>query len=129
MGYVWVIGFLLEAGRFFHTLVIAIHNDVCFLGCFYDRGKAKDGGCTWKRSVADSGHLPPTSVFSVPTTIHTYSSTAYLRPTSAFALISPSAPIHKERVRHRLRKGVDQTSSRLRAGRDSLSGEAFFFRC
>jgi serine/arginine repetitive matrix protein 2 len=52
-------------------------------------------------------HLPqsPTSsVFSVPTTIHTYSSTAHLRPTSAFALISPSPPIQRERERRRLRK-------------------------
>ena len=49
-------------------------------------------------------HSPNSSVFSVPTTIHTYSSTAYLRPTSAFALIPPSPPIHKERERRRLRK-------------------------
>ena len=49
-------------------------------------------------------HSPTSSVFSVPTTIHTYSSTAHLRPTSAFALISPSPPIHKERERRRLRK-------------------------
>ncbi|KAF8815638.1 hypothetical protein BYT27DRAFT_6666426 [Phlegmacium glaucopus] len=44
---------------------------------------------------------PNSSVFSVPTTIHTYSSTTHLRPTSAFALIPPSPPIHKGR---RLRK-------------------------
>ena len=53
------------------------------------------------------GHFPqsPTSsVFSVPTSIHTYSSTAHLRPTSAFALIPPSPPIHRERERRRLRK-------------------------
>jgi hypothetical protein len=49
-------------------------------------------------------YSPTSSVFSVPTTIHTYSSTAHLRPTSAFALISPSPPIHKERERRRLRK-------------------------
>ena len=49
-------------------------------------------------------HSPTSSVFSVPTTIHTYSSTAHLRPTSAFALIPPSPPIHKERERRRLRK-------------------------
>ena len=49
-------------------------------------------------------HSPTSSVFSVPTTIHTYSSTSYLRPTSAFALIPPSPPIHKERERRRLRK-------------------------
>ena len=49
-------------------------------------------------------HSPTSSVFSVPTTIQTYSSTAHLRPTSAFALISPSPPIHKERERRRLRK-------------------------
>ena len=49
-------------------------------------------------------HSPTSSVFSVPTTVHTYSSTAHLRPTSAFALISPSPPIHKERERRRLRK-------------------------
>ena len=48
-------------------------------------------------------HSPTSSVFSVPTTIHTYSSTALLRPPSAFALI-PSPPIHKERERRRLRK-------------------------
>ena len=44
------------------------------------------------------------SVFSVPTTIHTYSSTAHLRANSAFALIPPSPPIHRERERRRLRK-------------------------
>ena len=49
-------------------------------------------------------HSPTSSVFSVPTTIHTYSSTAHLRPTSAFALIPPSPPIHRERERRRLRK-------------------------
>ena len=32
-------------------------------------------------------HSPTSSVFSVPSTIHTYLSTSYLRPTSAFALI------------------------------------------
>jgi serine/arginine repetitive matrix protein 2 len=48
---------------------------------------------------------PTTSVFSVPTTIQThYSSTTHLRPTSAFALLPPSPPIHKERERKRLRK-------------------------
>lgn len=47
---------------------------------------------------------PTSSVFSVPTTIHTYSSTTHLRPTSVFALIPPSPPIHKERERRRLRK-------------------------
>ena len=60
-------------------------------------------------SVPTSGHFhppcsPTSSVFSVPTTVHTYSSTAHLRPTSAFALIPPSPPIHKERERRRLRK-------------------------
>ena len=49
-------------------------------------------------------HSPTSSVFSVPTTIHTYSSTAHLRPTAAFALIPPSPPIQKERERRRLRK-------------------------
>ena len=49
-------------------------------------------------------HSPTSSVFSVPTTIHTYSSTAHLRPNSAFALIPPSPPIHRERERRRLRK-------------------------
>ena len=49
-------------------------------------------------------HSPTASVFSVPTTIHTYSSTAHLRPTSAFALVPPSPPIHRERERRRLRK-------------------------
>jgi len=46
-------------------------------------------------------HSPNSSVFSVPTTIHTYSSTTHLRPTSTFALLPPSPPIHKGR---RLRK-------------------------
>ena len=78
------------------------------------------------------GHLPllphsPTSFFfSVQSTIRTYSSTSHLRPTSAFALISPSLG----------RKGKDvargkiedqKTSSRLRVGWNSLTGEAFFF--
>ena len=56
--------------------------------------------------LSTPGHLPdsPTSlVFSVPATIHTYSSTVHLRPTSTFALIPPS-PIHTERERRRLRK-------------------------
>ena len=56
--------------------------------------------------LSTSGHIPhsPTSsVFSVPTTIHTYSSTAPLRPSSAFAYIPPP-PIHMERERRRLRK-------------------------
>jgi hypothetical protein len=68
---------------------------------------AKSRRAVLARLSAPSHHLPhsPTSsVFSVPTTIHTYSSTAHLRPTSAFALISPSPPIHKERERRRLRK-------------------------
>ena len=47
---------------------------------------------------------PTSSVFSVPNTVHTYSSTTHLRPTSAFALIPPSPPIHRERERRRLRK-------------------------
>ena len=51
---------------------------------------------------------PTSSVFSVPTTANThdqyYSSTTHLRPTSAFALLPPSPPIHKERERKRLRK-------------------------
>ena len=54
---------------------------------------------------------PTSSLFSIPTTIHTnlthdyyYSSTTHLRPTSAFALLPPSPPIHKERERRRLRK-------------------------
>lgn len=51
---------------------------------------------------------PTASVFSIPTTTqthdHYYSSTTHLRPTSAFALLPPSPPIHKERERRRLRK-------------------------
>ncbi|KAF8968624.1 hypothetical protein BDZ97DRAFT_1755279 [Flammula alnicola] len=47
---------------------------------------------------------PTSSVFSVPNTVNTYSSTAHLRPTSAFALLPPSPLIHKERERRRLRK-------------------------
>lgn len=55
---------------------------------------------------------PSSSVFSIPTTAHTvqtpdcyyYSSTTHLRPTSVFALLPPSPPIHKERERRRLRK-------------------------
>ena len=53
------------------------------------------------------------SVFSVPNTVsaYSYSSTTHLnghprshRPNSAFALLPPSPPIHKERERRRLRK-------------------------
>jgi hypothetical protein len=51
-------------------------------------------------------YSPTSSVFSVPTTIHTYSSAVHLRPTSAFALIPPSPPIHKEREKRRLRKKI-----------------------
>ena len=54
---------------------------------------------------------PTASVFSVPNTIHTYSSSTALvyggshpRPMSGFALLPPSPPIHKERERRRLRK-------------------------
>jgi len=54
---------------------------------------------------------PTASVFSVPNTIHTYSSSTGLvyggshpRPMSGFALLPPSPPIHKERERRRLRK-------------------------
>ena len=52
---------------------------------------------------------PNSSVFSVPTTAqthqtHDYSSTTHLRPSSAFALLPPSPPLHKERERRRLRK-------------------------
>ena len=47
---------------------------------------------------------PTSSVFSLPTTIHAYSSTAHLRPASAFAFIPPSHPVHKERETRRLRK-------------------------
>ncbi|KAF9524755.1 hypothetical protein CPB83DRAFT_909652 [Crepidotus variabilis] len=55
---------------------------------------------------------PTSSVFSVPNTVHTHNhdtysyfgSTTHLRPTSAFALLPPSPPIHKERERRRLRK-------------------------
>ncbi|KIM35749.1 hypothetical protein M413DRAFT_325892 [Hebeloma cylindrosporum] len=56
---------------------------------------------------------PTASVFSVPNTIHTYSSStplvygshSHLRPAlSGFALLPPSPPIHKERERRRLRK-------------------------
>ena len=55
--------------------------------------------------LSASDHLPysPTSsVFSAPTTIHTYSFTAHLCPASAFAfkLIPPSLPIHREREQH-----------------------------
>ena len=57
--------------------------------------------------LSTPGHPPrsPTSsVFSVPTTIQTYSSTAHLCPTNTFAFVPPSPPIHKERERRRLRK-------------------------
>ncbi|KAF8951743.1 hypothetical protein BDZ97DRAFT_1931819 [Flammula alnicola] len=47
---------------------------------------------------------PTSSVFSMANTVNTYSSTAHLRPTSAFALLPPSPPIHKERERRWLRK-------------------------
>ena len=53
---------------------------------------------------------PSASVFSVPNTIHTYSSSTPLvygsnpRPLSGFGLLPPSPPIHKERERRRLRK-------------------------
>ncbi|CAA7257453.1 unnamed protein product [Cyclocybe aegerita] len=62
-------------------------------------------------------HSPTASVFSVPTssyshahsfspspTPYPFSSTTHLRPSSAFALLPPSPPIHKERERRRLRK-------------------------
>ena len=52
-----------------------------------------------KLSTPHPPRSPASSVFSVPTTVHTYSSTALLRPT-----ISPSPPLHKERERRRLRK-------------------------
>ncbi|KAF8962680.1 hypothetical protein BDZ97DRAFT_1920250 [Flammula alnicola] len=39
---------------------------------------------------------PTSSVFSVPNTVNTYSSTVQLCPTSAFALLPPSPPVHKE---------------------------------
>jgi hypothetical protein len=52
-----------------------------------------------KLSTPHPPRSPASSVFSVPTTIHTYSSTALLRPT-----ILPPSPIHKERERRRLRK-------------------------
>jgi serine/arginine repetitive matrix protein 2 len=53
---------------------------------------------------------PTASVFSVPNTIYTYSSStplvygSYPRPMSSLALLPPSPPIHKERERRRLRK-------------------------
>ena len=53
---------------------------------------------------------PTASVFSVPNTIYTYSSSTPLvygshpRPMSSLALLPPSPPIHKERERRRLRK-------------------------
>ena len=56
---------------------------------------------------------PTASVFSVPNTIHTYSSSTALvyggshpRPMSGFAFLPPSPPIHKERERGRLQKKI-----------------------
>lgn len=69
---------------------------------------AKSRRAALARLSTPGHHYPPrsptSSVFSVPTTVHTYSSTTHLRATSAFALIPPSPPIHKERERRRLRK-------------------------
>ena len=72
-------------------------------------------------------HSPTSSVFSVPTTIHTYSSTAHLRPTSASSFISPSPPILKERERRRLRKKSRPKPQAIFELVEILSREAFFF--